>query len=150
VDRRKPGCKRHLICDANGIPLVIVTGPANQRDDQLVEPMLKKMPMLPNRTGKRRKKPRTMQGDRGYGFVHIIKLLVHLMIASLLAPRGSPHGSGLGKTRYVVERTLAWIGNNRRLKLCYERNGEHFRAFHVLAACVICSNRLRRGHRKRF
>ena len=105
--------------------------------------------MLPDQTGKRSKKPKVLQGDRGYGFEHIIKLLMSLMITSLLALRGSPHGSGLGKTRYVVERTLAWISNNRRLKLCYERTGDHFRAFHVLAACVICSNRLRQKRWKR-
>ena len=104
--------------------------------------MLDQMPFIPNAHGKRTRKPKALQGDRGYGFVHIIKLLVSLMIKSLLAPRGSPHGSGLGKTRWVVERTLAWISNYRRLKVCYERTGEHFRAFHVLAACVICSNRL--------
>jgi len=129
---------------------VICTGPANQRDDQLVESMLKQMPLLPDRKGKRHKKPGALQGDRGYGFIHIIKLLVRLMIVSLLAPRGSPHGSGLGKTRYVVERTLSWVSYNRRLKLCYERTGEHFRAFHVLAACVICTNRLRELGRRRF
>ena len=112
--------------------------------------MLKKLPRLPNRMGKLRKKPRALQGDRGYGFVHIIKLLVRLMIVSLLAPRGSAHGSGLGKTRYVVEQAQAWLGNNRRIKLCYERTGEHFRAFHVLAACVICCNRLQRNRPRRF
>jgi len=139
-----------VICDANGIPLLVCTGPANQRDDELVEPMLKQLPILPDRSGKRRKKPKALQGDRAYGFVWIIKMLVQLMIVSIIAPRGSPHGSGLGKTRYVVERTLAWIGNNRRLKLCYERTGEHFRAFHVLAACVICARRLGRNKPRRF
>jgi transposase len=137
-----------VICDSQGIPLLVCIGPANQRDEELVKPMLKQMPMLPDGKGKRRKKPKALQGDRGYGFVHIIKLLMRLMIVSLLAPRGSAHGSGLGKTRYVVERTLAWIGNYRRLKLCYERTGDHFRAFHVLACCVICSNRLRRKRRR--
>ena len=138
-----------MISDANGIPLLVCTGPANQRDETMVEPMLKQLPMLPDRKGKRRKKPKALQGDRGYGFAHIIKLVVGLMITCLLAPRAEAHGSGLGKTRYVVERTLAWMSNHRRLKVCYERTGEHFRAFHVLAACVICSNRLRRKGRKR-
>lgn len=151
TDRGKNGCKRHIICDSNGIPLVIQTGPANQRDEELVEPMLKQFPHLPDQHGKKRTKPKTLQGDRGYGFVWIIKLLVRLMITSLLAPRGSPHGSGLGKTRYVVERTLAWFSNYRRLKLCYEKTGLHFRAFHVIAACDICAKRLSRLHgRKRF
>jgi hypothetical protein len=147
-----------VICDAHGIPLVIATGPANQRDEALVEPMLKAMPMLPDGTGKRRKKPKVLQADRGYGFPFIIRMLVRMLIVSLVAPRGNrchptQHGSGLGKTRYVVEQSMAWIGNNRRLKLCYERTGEHFRAFHVLAACVICANRLRKKrkrHRRPF
>ena len=139
-----------MICDANGIPLVLAVGPANQRDEELVAPMLKQFPTVPNRRGEKRKKPKALQGDRGYGFPNIIKMVVRLLISSLLAPRGSPHGSGLGKTRYVVERTLAWLGNNHRLKLCYERTGERFRGFHVLAACVICSNRLAKLRRRRL
>ena len=142
TDRSKNGCKRHLICDAKGTPLVIQTGPANQRDEEMVKPMLDEFPHLKDRHGKIRTKPKAMQGDRGYGFVWIIKMLVRMLITSLLAPRGSPHGSGLGKTRYVVERTLSWFSNYRRLKLCYERTGQHFRAFHVLAACDICCKRL--------
>jgi transposase len=147
TDRSKKGCKRHLICDKHGNPLVILTGPANQRDEQLVAPMLKKFPRLRDARGRTRSKPKALQGDRSYGFLHVIKLVVRLLITSLLALRGSPHGSGLGKTRYVVERTLAWISNYRRLKLCYERTGLHFRAFHVLAACVICYKRLHRFRR---
>jgi hypothetical protein len=85
-----------VICDASGIPLLVCTGPANQRDEQMLEPMLKQMPMLPDDQGKRRKKPRAVQGDRAYGFLYIIKMVVRMMIISLLAPRGSPHGSGLG------------------------------------------------------
>lgn len=136
--------------DGHGIPLVIAVGPANQRDEQLVRPMLKRFPPVPGRGGKVRKKPKALQGDRAYGFPHIIKLLVRLVIGSLLAPRGSPHGSGLGKTRYVIERTMAWLGEYRRLKVCYERTGERFRGFHVLAACIICSNRLRQTRRRRL
>ncbi len=71
--------------------------------------------------------------------------MVQRRVSSLLAPYGKArkeHGSGLGKTRYVVERTLSWMGNFRRLKLCYERFGSHFQAFHELAACLICANRI--------
>jgi hypothetical protein len=70
---------------------------------------------------------------------------VRRRVRSLLALDGqarTEHGSGLGKTRYVVERSLSWMSNFRRLKLCYERFGEHFQAFHELAACLICANRI--------
>jgi hypothetical protein len=40
-------------------------------------------------------------------------------ITSMLAARGSEHGSGLGKVRYVIERTMIWFGHWRRLKMCY-------------------------------
>ena len=118
-------------------------GPANQRDEELLVPMLQAIPPIPGpRGGRPRRKPKSVQGDRGYGFGWIIAAVRAMGIKSLLARRGSGHGSGLGKTRYVVERTLAWMGSPRRIKLCYERFGEHFQAFHELAACVICANRL--------
>ena len=34
TDRAKKGCKRHLISDGVGIPLVVQIGPANRRDEQ--------------------------------------------------------------------------------------------------------------------
>lgn len=66
-------------------------------------------------------------------------------VRSLRAPDGevrTEHGSGLGQTRSVVKRSLSGMGNFRRLKLGYERFGEHFPAFHELAACLICVNRI--------
>ena len=82
-------------------------------------------------------------GDRGYGFPWITAAVMGMGIRSLLAPRASEHGSGLGTQRYVVEQTLAAYGSFRRIKFCYERRGDHFQGFHDLASCVICANRLR-------
>ena len=42
---------------------------------------------------------------------------------------GSPHGSGLGVFRWVVERTLAWLHRFRRLALRYERRADVHEAF---------------------
>jgi hypothetical protein len=125
--------------------LVVLTGPANQRDDTKLEDLLEAFPVLTDgKTGEVHLQPRTLMGDRGYGFVHIIAVVVLYGILSLLSPRGKdkPHGSGLGQHRYVVERTMSWWTHFRRINLCYERSGEHFRGLHVLAACVICANKL--------
>ena len=70
-------------------------------------------------------------------------------VRSQLSPRGQAHGSGLGVTRYVVERTLAWFENFRRINRCYEVKGEHFDAFNRLAGCVINANKLRRHRAER-
>ena len=66
-------------------------------------------------------------------------------IALVLAERGEGHGSGLGHTRFVVERTHGWFGHFRRLVQCYERTEAHFLGMQQLAACVICARRLHLG-----
>lgn len=132
-----------MLTDAAGIPLLVKTTPANRRDDAVALPLLVDMPPVPGPKGRPRTKPRALQGDAGYGSAALRSLVQWLGIKPLLAPLGrhAPHGSGLGKTRYVVERTLSWFGNFRRLKLCYERCGSHFQAFHELAAAILCANR---------
>jgi transposase len=64
-------------------------------------------------------------------------------IASQLAKRGCPHGSGLGRTRWVVERTLAWLHRFRRLNLRYERRACVHEAFLTLACALVCWNYLK-------
>jgi hypothetical protein len=133
------------VTDANGIPLVVRTGPANQPDAELALEMLDAIPACAGRKGRPRHRPKAFQGDGAYGIKAIIAAVVRRRVHSLLALYGkarTEHGSGLGKTRYVVERSLSWMSNFRRLKLCYERLGEHFQAFHELAACLICANRI--------
>lgn len=145
TDRGKKGCKRHVICDARGVPLVVETGPANQPDGRRAIALLDKLPAVVGRWGRPRRKPKIFQGDAAYGSAAIIQQVVQRGIRPLLSPYGHSkrqHGSGLGRTRYVIERTLSWFGNFRRLKLCYERTAEHLQAFHELAAALICVNKL--------
>lgn len=126
-----------------GLPLVVQIGPANERDDQRLPALLDAFPKLQGPRGRPRCKPSVLQGDAGYGFDHSIQELKARHIRPLVKRRGScNHGSGLGKTRYVVERCLSWFNNWRRLRLCYERVPEHFQAFHDLAAALICARRL--------
>ena len=49
-----------------------------------------------------------------------------------------PHGSGLGKQRWVVERTIAWLHQYRRLRIRYERRADIHEAFLQIAGCLIC------------
>jgi hypothetical protein len=114
--------------------------------------MLDSMPpvKMPGR-GRPRYKPDAMVGDAGYGFLHIIPQVIERHIVPMLAPRAQPgrkepvvHGSGLGKIRYVVERTVAWLANYRRIIQCYERTGAAWQAFNELACCDICANKLRK------
>jgi hypothetical protein len=128
--------------------LVVQTGPANQRDDGKVEDLLEGFPVLTDGvSGTVHVLPPVLLGDRGYGFPYLIAVVLLMGIVSRLSPRGKdkPHGSGLGAERYVIERTMSWWPHFRRILVCYEGRGEHFQAFHVLAACVLCANKLRQA-----
>ena len=150
VDRAKNGCKRHIITDPSGIPLIVQCTPANIRDDIPFLAMLDSTPPVTMRdTGRRRYKPRAVVGDAGYGFEHIILQVVERHVVPILAPRGKrghpvTHGSGLGRVRYVVERTISWLASFRRITQCYERTGAAWQAFNELACCIICANKLRK------
>jgi transposase len=48
------------------------------------------------------------------------------------------HGSGLGRWRWVVERTFAWLHNYRRLRIRWERDPIVHMAFLTLACAFIC------------
>jgi transposase len=121
---------------------LVRTTPANVRDEMPVVEMVRNLPSIQGPRGRPRAKPDALVGDRGYGFPWIIAAIVAMKIQSLLAPRGSEHGSGLGKVRWVVERTMSWFGNWRRLRFCYEKTPAHWQAYNDLAACMICFRRL--------
>jgi transposase len=134
-----------VISDKEGLPLVVATTPANVPDQEIFLDMLDCIPPVRMPAGRPRYKPAAAMGDRAYGTKEIIAQVVQRRIESMLAPRASKtHGSGLGKVRFVIERTLSWMGNYRRLKLCYERTGQHWQAMNELAACVICANRIQK------
>ncbi len=96
------------------------------------------MPPLQGRAGRPVRKPQLVQGDRGYDSQPHRHQLLARGIASQLAKRGRPHGSGLGRTRWVVERTIAWLHRFRRLAVRYERRPCIHEAFLTLACSLVC------------
>jgi len=50
----------------------------------------------------------------------------------------------LGRHRYVVERSLAWLMGYRRLEVRYERRADILLGFVHLAYALICLNSLTR------
>ena len=50
--------------------------------------------------------------------------------------------STFGRHRWTIERTGAWLGGFRWLRIRYERDSERFYALAMLACAVICFNAL--------
>jgi transposase len=86
-------------------------------------------------------------GDRAYDAENIRRTMRARRILPLLAMRSTRHGSGLGRWRWVVERTFAWLNQFRRLRVRYEKRADIHEAFLSLACVLICWRRLR--HRLR-
>ena len=140
TDRGKLGTKRHIVVDANGIPLAIALSGANVHDSRMLEMIVDAIPPLHrhNRRGRPRRRPKKLHGDKGYDYRRCRRALRRRHIIPRIARRGIESSERLGRYRWVVERTLAWLNAFRRLRIRYERRAETYLAFVHLACAVIC------------
>ncbi|MBW8837050.1 MAG: IS5 family transposase [Burkholderia sp.] len=142
TDRARPGSKHHLVTEAQGIPLGLILTGANRHDVTQLLPLIDAIPPIRGKRGRPLSKPAIVQGDRGYDHDKYRRPLHAAGIPTQIARRGEPHGSGLGKTRWVVERTIAWLHNFRRLRVRFERLALIHEAFMKIATCLICWRQL--------
>jgi transposase len=56
----------------------------------------------------------------------------------VIARHCTDHGSGLGRVRWVVERTFAWLHSFRRLRIRWERDADLHYALLSLGCSLIC------------
>ncbi len=115
---------------------------ANTNDVTQLLPLVEAIPPIQGKRGRPRRRPERVQGDRAYDSDPYRRTLRKLGIQPVLARRNTPHGSGLGKYRYVVERTLAWLHQFRRLRVRYERRSDIHEAFLSLGCALICQRHL--------
>ncbi|KOV59555.1 transposase [Streptomyces sp. MMG1121] len=115
----------------------------NQHDATQLMPLLGAAPRVSGRRGRPRHRPKRLFADRGYDLDKYRRLIRKRGIALKIARRGTPHDSGLGKTRWVVERAFAWIHQFKRLRIRYEIRADTHQTLLELACSVICLRRLR-------
>lgn len=138
TDRRKPGTKHHLVVEGQGVPLTVQLSGANKPDINQLLSLVAHLPEVRGKPGRPRSRPDELYGDRAYDSEPARGILRWLGIKPFLAKRGTEHGSGLGKVRYVVERTISWLHQQRRLRVRYERRDDIHQGFLSLAASLIC------------
>lgn len=137
TDRGKPGSKRHIVIDANGIPLAVTLSPANRHDSRMLEATVDAIPAIRQCAGRPRRRPAKLHADKGYDFSRCRRALRRRAIIPRIARRGIDNSERLGRHRWKVERTLAWFARFRRIAVRYERRIDIFQAFHHLAAALI-------------
>jgi transposase len=101
--------------------------------------LVEAIPAVKGKRGRPRRRPLQLQGDRGYDSRALRQELRRRHILPVLGQQGQPQGSGLGGSRWVVERTLSWLHQFRRLRVRFERRADIHEAFLTLGCVIICS-----------
>ncbi|WP_406695217.1 IS5 family transposase [Singulisphaera sp. Ch08] len=140
TDRAKPGSKHHVITDGGGIPLAAILTGANAPDVTQLEALVDAIPSVRGKPGRPRRRPRALYADRAYDSAPHRRRLRSRGILPRIARRNTPHGSGLGRYRWVVERTLSWLHKPRKLRLRTERRSDIHEALMSIACAIICFN----------
>jgi transposase len=124
------------------MPLAWTLTGGNRNDVTQLLALVDQVPSVRGRVGRPRRRADRLVADRGYDHDAYRRRLWARGIKPLIARRLSGHGSGLGRERWVVERTFAWLHQRRRLLVRYERRADIHEAFLSLACCLICWRRL--------
>jgi transposase len=141
VDGGKPGSKYHLVVDRNGIPLAVRLSAANAHDATQLLPLVDAVPPVigpRGKPGRPRKRPAKLHDDKAYDSTELRRALHGRRITPRIARRGIDSSERLGRHRWVVERSLAWLVGCRRLGVRYERRADLLQGLLHLACALLC------------
>jgi transposase len=96
---------------------------ANTHDSQLLEQLGDAIPTIigpRGRPGRSRKRPTKLHADKGYDHPTCRRALGRRHISPRIARRGVESSTRLGRHRWKVERSLAWLLSYRRLTVRYD------------------------------
>jgi transposase len=106
-------------------------------DSRMLEEMVDAVPPIRQSWGRSRKRPGKLHADKAYDHRRCRRALTRRHVQPRIARRGIESSAKLGRHRWVVERTLAWFGQFRRLAIRYERRADIHAAFLTLASAII-------------
>ncbi|MDP9366681.1 MAG: transposase, partial [Chloroflexota bacterium] len=89
-------------------------------------------------------RPQKLHADKAYDSRRCRRALRKRHIKVRIARKGIERSDRLGQHRWVVERTLAWLGQFRRLTVRYERREDIHHTFVSLGCALVCYNAIER------
>jgi transposase len=144
VDRGKRGIKRSVAVDARGIPLGIVTAPANRHDSPLLPETLDAvvaLDLLPEGA--------SIRLDRGYDSEATREKLRARGLIPEISEKGKPAPVAATR-RWIVERTNSWQNAHKKLVWCTERRAQVIDFWMAFSSVVIIVGRIVREAWTRF
>ena len=110
---------------------------ANRHDSAVFEERLDAVPPIKRPSGQRRKRPEKLHADKAYDIPRCRRALSRRRVKVRIARQGIDSSARLGRHRWVVERTLAWLDQFRRLTIRYERRLDFHEALLALGCALI-------------
>jgi transposase len=134
-----------VLSDRAGVPLSLAVSAANTNDSYALKPLIRAIPAIRSRRGPRRRRPGKLRADKAYDHADLRMWVRDRGITVRIARKGIETSKKLGKHRWVIERSIAWLFGYRRLTIRYERKANHFSAFLTLAATLTCYKKLHKA-----
>lgn len=142
-----------LVVDGTGIPLTFLTEAANISEFKLALQTIDQI-SVSNRPLHPRKRPEILVADKGYDAQWLRDAIKKRSIIPKI-PKRRKRGQkeepaynttidSYYKTRWIIERTNAWLQNYRRITVRWDRKCENYEAFIELACILICLRRVLR------
>jgi transposase len=116
--------------------------PTPTHDSAALKPLVNAIPAIRSRRGPRRHKPAKLHADKAYDIPAQRTWLRQRGTIPRIARKGIESSTKLGKHRWVIERSIAWLMGYRRLTIRYDRKPTHFLAFLTLGAAITCYKKL--------
>jgi transposase len=136
------------VVDRTGVPLAALLSGANRHDSMVFATLIDAIPPIKTPSGQRRKRPAKLHADKGYDYPRCRQALRRRHIRIRIGRKGIDSNERLGRHRWVVERTVAWLNRFRRLTVRYERRADIHQTFLTLGCALICWNTLQHGFSK--
>ncbi len=129
TDRGKKGTKYHVAVNGDGVPVACMATAANVNDTVLFKRLFLAASAIMARIS-------TLFADKGDDPEGNRALCRSFGAEPCIHKRRQPSGSSLGKQRWPVERSNAWLLENKRLALRYDRRGFIVQAL-LQTACIF-------------
>jgi transposase len=133
------------VVDRQGSPLAVWLTAANVHDARVFEDLIEAVEPIERPRGRPRRRPHTRHADTGDDVPRCRADLRRRGSRCRIARRGIESREKLGRYRWVVERTFAWLNRFRRLTIRYERLAHLHLAFLDLGCALICLRFLHHG-----
>lgn len=140
-----------VVTDRNGLPLTVQLESAGESEVKLALSTVDSI-AVETKPLQVRKRPDILVADRGYDAGWLRRALHERNIRPKIPKRKKKGQKDEPKyneaikpyyrTRWIVERTFAWLGWKRRLLTRWERSDKVYQGFFTLACIMICIGRV--------